>query len=80
MLWSTKLDGLTYSSPVQSPDGTILIGTAAGRMVGLDPAAGTVRWSYQASGTIHATPVLVGNRLYFGSTDRNFYALVGAAM
>ncbi len=75
MIWETKTEGISNSSPVQGEDGTIYVGTTGGKIFALDPEDGKVKWTYQVGNTIHATPVIHNNVLYFGSTDRNFYAL-----
>jgi outer membrane protein assembly factor BamB len=74
-IWTTKTEGITNSSPVQAADGTLMVGTTGGKIFAIEPEAGVVQWTYQVGNTIHATPLLLDNRAYFGSTDRNFYSL-----
>lgn len=73
--WATKTEGLSYSSPVEGPNGYIYIGTTGGKVFSLDPEDGHVLWAYQLGDSIHATPLIIGKKLFIGSTDRNFYAL-----
>ncbi|MBR58906.1 MAG: hypothetical protein CMH54_12920 [Myxococcales bacterium] len=75
--WSTKLDGFTYSSPVPDENGALYIGTTAGNLYALDPESGTELFYYNVGldQTIHATPLIVGDRVYFGSIDRSFYSI-----
>lgn len=75
MIWETKTEGISNSSPVQGEDGTIYVGTTGGKIFALDPESGDVKWKYQVGNTIHATPTVSNGKLFFGSTDRNFYAL-----
>jgi outer membrane protein assembly factor BamB len=74
-VWSAKTDGFTYSSPVLGPDGRIYVGTVGGSIVALHPDTGNLLWTYTVGNSIHATPLITSNRLYFGSTDRKFYSL-----
>jgi outer membrane protein assembly factor BamB len=81
LLWERDLNmGLTYSTPVVDIDGTVYVGTTKGladtaQLVALDGATGVPRFQYAVDDTIHASILVAGNRLYFGSTDRNFYSL-----
>lgn len=74
-IWEKKTEGISNSSPVQGDDGTIYVGTTGGKIFALEPENGDVKWTYQVGNTIHATPVVNNGMVYFGSTDRNFYAL-----
>ncbi len=75
--WSTKLDGITYSSPVPDEDGVLYIGTTAGNVYALDPETGSELFFYNVGldQTIHSTPLVVGDRVYFGSIDRSLYSI-----
>ena len=73
--WRTNLGGLTRSSPMQGTDGTIYIGTTTGNVYALDPGTGEVQWTFDVGDTVHGTPLLIGNRLFVGSTNRDFFAL-----
>ena len=73
--WETKLDGLSYSSPVMDAEGAIYIGTTAGRLFGIDSEEGEVLWSYAVGDSIHATPVMTPDCAVFGSTDRSIYCV-----
>jgi len=74
-IWSTKLEAMSYSSPVEGPKGRVYIGTQGGQLFGLDPEGGKVVWSYPVGDAIHATPLVVGSRLYVGSANRKFYGI-----
>lgn len=74
-IWSTKTDGISDSSPVEGPDGTIYIGSTGGKLYALDGEDGHIKWTFQVGDTIHATPVIANGRAHFGSTDRNFYSV-----
>jgi len=73
--WTVKTQGITYSSPAKGPDGIIYLGTTTGKLYALEPEQGEIQWTFEVGDTIHATPLIRGNKLYFGSTDRYFYAI-----
>lgn len=75
IVWETKTEGLSYSSPAEGPNGQIYIGTTGGKVFCLDSETGLIQWTYTIGDTIHATPLIVGNKLFIGSTDRNMYSL-----
>jgi len=74
-LWRTRTSGLTRSSPQMTEDGAIVIGTTQGEVLAMDPDSGAVTWQYQLGDTIQGSILVVPNRLFVGSTDRNFYSL-----
>jgi outer membrane protein assembly factor BamB len=74
-LWTTKTEGLSYSSPVEGEDGRIYVGTTAGKVFSLNPDNGQINWSYSVGDSIHGTPLLVGKKLFIGSTNRKFFAM-----
>ena len=45
------------------------------RIIALDCRNGERLWSFQADGFTAAAPTVVGNRVFFGSEDRNLYCL-----
>jgi len=45
------------------------------RLIALDCETGEQLWSFQAEGWTAAAPTVIGNRVYFGSQDRNLYCL-----
>lgn len=63
------------SSPSIGADGTIYFGSDAGLVYAVS-SLGEVVWKYQTRGAVHATPALSEkDMLFFGSWDKNFYAL-----
>jgi outer membrane protein assembly factor BamB len=75
-IWSTKLEGMTYSSPVvDEPADTLYVGTTVGVVFALDTEDGKVRFDYTVSDTIHASVLVAGDAIYFGSKDRSLYSL-----
>jgi len=39
------------------------------------PADGTIKWQYKTGGKIYASPLVIDDTVYFGSWDKNFYAV-----
>ena len=75
IIWETKTQGLTYSSPRQGSDGTVYIGTSGGQIWALDDETGDVKWNNVVGDTIHGSVLIHNDVLYTGSVDRNVYAL-----
>ena len=74
-VWKDSLAGeFQYNKP-QLVDGVIYTASTSGVVYGLDPATGTVKWQFQAGGTVATTPAVVNGMVYFGSDDHNFYAV-----
>ena len=77
-IWSTKLDYIVDASPVQGGDGTIYVGSQTdglGKIFGVNPEDGSIRFAYQVDAVIPDKILVVGDILYFGANDRNFYSL-----
>ena len=78
LLWTTKTSYIDLSSPVRGPDGTVYIGTASakdGHVYALNAETGDIMFIYYVGDAIHGTVALSSDRIYFGSTDRNFYSI-----
>ena len=69
IVWDNKTEGLSYSSPVEGPNGRIYVGTTGGKVFCLDSETGLTLWTYTIGDTIHATPLIIGNKLFIGSTE-----------
>ena len=50
---------------------------ATGYLVALDALTGRIRWRFKA-GSVESSPLVVGNRVYFGSFDNRIHALSAA--
>ena len=80
-LWRTFVPGYVISSPAIGSDGTVYVGSFDSRLYALDPVSGAVRWSFQTSDHIYASPALgqdragATNAIYFASTNGSVYAL-----
>ena len=53
---------------------TLFVPLASGRVRALELTTGTVKWEQRVAGA-PAEPLVVGDRLYFGATDKYFYCL-----
>ena len=61
-----------------SPALTEELALAAGRdrkLHAIERATGNKRWTFKAKGKIDSSPVVAGNRVYFGCDDGRFYAV-----
>jgi len=78
-IWGVKTQGLTTSGPIQGDDGTLYVGTSAGTVFALEPENGEILWTHQLSTAeephIHASPLVVGKKLYISCKDRSLYGL-----
>ena len=73
--WSSPLGSYSDSAPAIGPDGTIYLGTRAGRLWAINPD-GTRKWVFAAQNEIKSAPAVgPDGTVYFGSRDRRFYAL-----
>ncbi|HEX2035464.1 MAG TPA: PQQ-binding-like beta-propeller repeat protein [Chloroflexota bacterium] len=63
-------------SPALGPDGTVYVGGDEGRLFALDPANGSVKWSFGTGDVITTAPAVGGNGLiYLGGNDGRLYVL-----
>ena len=83
--WKQSTGTKSFSSPAIVYNNTlgkalVYVGNQGGRMAAYDTAGNNV-WSYQVkkvtglSKNIETSPAVVGNTVYFGASDHNFYAL-----
>ncbi len=74
IVWARQLEGSIYATPVASDVG-LLVGDNNGSLSLLDFDSGRTLASYRVEGAIQSQVLVTGNRLYFGSRDRNLHAL-----
>lgn len=68
-------DNGAYGTPAIGADGTVYIGTMSGAFHAIRPE-GTVRWVYQADGSITTSPALAPDGTgYFGTYGRQIHAV-----
>lgn len=71
--------GPIRSTPTVADDGTIYVGSDDGHLYAINPADGSLKWKYPASGSIGAvrSQPAIGNSgvIYFGSNDGRLYAV-----
>jgi|GEM_PF-4863097 len=69
VLWEFDLGATTSSSPVVAEDGTIYIGTSAGKLIAVT-SGGKERWSFSAGLPINSAPVILKNgAICFGTSS-----------
>jgi subtilisin family serine protease/outer membrane protein assembly factor BamB len=84
--WSAAVPGTSYASAVIGPDGTIYLGADEGtrpqghRFFALNPADGSVRWTFNADNAIYTAAALdAAGNIYFGTlTSGRLYSLTSA--
>jgi outer membrane protein assembly factor BamB len=75
-IWASgELGGAMIGTPAIGPDGTLYVGTFNNELVALNSQDGKVIHRYKAAGWIWASPLLVGDTLYFGDLSGTMYAL-----
>ena len=79
------LTGVALPTPVTRPtvaqdssgDWPMFRGNAArtGSGAGIGAQDAKLRWEFETAGEIYSSPAIADNVIYFGSQDRNFYAV-----
>lgn len=73
--WTSSL-GATMSSAVIAADNTIYVGTSDGYLRAIDPVAGTNVWSFYATNSVSATPLIgADGAVYIATTGGEFFCL-----
>ncbi len=72
--WTCTLgDEVRASSPAIAADGTIYVGVYDGTVTAVS-ASGTLLRTFPTAKEVRSSPVIAGNRLYFGSADAKLHA------
>jgi len=75
-IWATgDLGGAMIGTPAISPNGTLYVGTFNSELVALRGQDAKVLWKAPAAGWVWASPLLVGDTLYFGDLNGTMHAL-----
>lgn len=75
LVWS-RVIGPSSSSPAIGGDGTIYVGTTAGKLVAIAADGSTTKWSATTNDTLGSSPCIAADgTLYVGSSDRKLYAI-----
>jgi outer membrane protein assembly factor BamB len=75
-VWASEdLGGAMIATPAIGPDGTLYVGTFNSELVALNGQDGKVLWKAPAAGWVWASPVLVGDTLYYGDLSGTMHAL-----
>ena len=74
--WSTPIDGgIVGGLALAEAEGLVLVGSDDGNLYAFDTTSGVLIWSFPTGDQIWSTPVVRDGIVYFGSMDRNVYAL-----
>ena len=72
--WAFTAEGVIYSSPAISADGTVYFGAHGGNFYAIKPD-GTQKWVYKTNGDVNSSPTIgVDGTIYVGSRDHKLYA------
>ncbi len=75
LLWAYPTARQPTHSSVAVGEQSIFFGGVDGRLYAVNKQQGTTAWRFQARGPIYGTPVLAGERLYFGDSSGMFWCL-----
>ena len=80
VIWSQKTQLMNRNSPVFGPDGVIYIAidNDQGGIWALEPETGDVIFQWVLGDNVARNPIFTGDRLFFGSHDRNMYGIYTA--
>lgn len=79
VLWSTPVSGAIDSEARHDPARRqVYVGTDDGFLYAVDPAGGSVRWSYKGKGSIERRPELSADAVYASSSSDRVVALEAA--
>jgi outer membrane protein assembly factor BamB len=74
--WKYKVqDGIEESSPAVR-DGVVYVGDLSGLLHAVNAADGKSLWTIKTGAEVKSSPVIVGDRLLFGSYDGNLFCVV----
>ena len=74
ILWTKNLPGAMDAAAPLIANNTVYAGTGAS-LIALSLQTGEQRWSFSTNGNIESRPAVVGNTVYLGSIDGDFYAV-----
>ena len=76
LLWETSVGGQVYSTPACA-DGVVALGCVNNRVVGLNAADGSLRWTVDTDSPVSADGIMAGGRFFIGDSSGNFYGIDG---
>jgi len=75
-VWASgDLGGAMIGTPAIGPDGTLYVGTFNSQLLAVNSQDGKVIWHAPAAGWVWASPVLVGDTVYFGDLNGTMNAV-----
>lgn len=77
ILWRFEMEngGAPFVSSAAVNEHSVVIGDRDGRIIALDRATGTLRWSVTTGAEVDASPVIVGGSVLAASADGRLYGL-----
>lgn len=73
--WSLDLGGTIVGSPVLGEDGLLYVGTLSSTVVAVDTASRDVVWTFETTGWVWASPLIVDDIIVVGDLDGFLYAI-----
>lgn len=68
LAWKKDLRSSLVSTPLVGEDGSLFISTMTGEVISLNPADGSEKWTFTASGSSWSAPVLSDGTLFIGTS------------
>lgn len=75
LIWKKNLNTKFLSSSTFYNE-TVIITGIDGNVYALDTATSEIKWTFSTRGAIWASPLLQGDKLFFGSMDKYFYCIL----
>jgi outer membrane protein assembly factor BamB len=75
VLWKRRVAELNASAPTYSHRRLFVVNLVPGQILDLNPKNGKTEWRKALPGRSESSPVVVGNRVFFGDEDGTMYAV-----
>jgi outer membrane protein assembly factor BamB len=75
VLWKRRVGELNASAPTYSHSRLFVVNLVPGQILDLNPKNGKTEWRKQLPGRSESSPLVVGNRVFFGDEDGTLYAV-----
>jgi outer membrane protein assembly factor BamB len=75
VLWKRRVATLNASAPTYSHHRLFIANLTPGQILALNPENGKTEWRKALPGRSESSPLVVGNRVYFGDEDGTLYAV-----
>jgi outer membrane protein assembly factor BamB len=75
VLWKRRVAQLNASAPTYSHHRLFIVNLTPGQVLALNPSNGHTEWRKRLPGRSESSPVVVGERVFFGDEDGTMYAV-----